>query len=199
MNPQIVVQVVQPHWYEYITIAALFLGPIFALLASRRLDHLREKERNQKQLFFTLMGTRADFTHVDHVRALNSIDAVFSDKSGDDKNIRDLWKKVLDHVATEETGQPWRDTLDTLRVDVYQAIGNKLGYRYTTDYIKRGVYLPMRHNTIAQNQATVLDGFAKAVKDGTLKVRVEPEPPPPQPIPRMLPYGKIAQPDLEKS
>ena len=136
------------------------------------------------------MSTRADFTHVDHVRALNSIDAVFSDKGGDDKNIRDLWKKVLDHVVTDETAPLWRDTLATLSVDLYQAIGNKLNYRYTTDYIKRGVYLPMRHGKIAMDQATVLDGFAKAVADGTLKVKVEAEP--------ALPPVHIAPPTMKR-
>lgn len=177
MNPPVIVQVIQPTWYEYLTIAALILfGPVFALFSQRALDWFRERADGKKKLYFTLMKTRAVFFSDEHVQALNSIDVIFAKE----KSIRDLWKKCLVHLATDENLPGWQDTLTTLRVDLYQAIGNKLGYPYTTDYIKSGIYFPTRHQNMIIAQNKVLEGFARAVEDGVLKVKVEEEPPPPR-------------------
>jgi hypothetical protein len=172
MNPPVTVQVMQPSWYEYITIAAIVLGPVFALFAQRALDWFRERERREKQLYFTLMSTRFVFNSIEHVQALNSIDVVFAK----DENIRDLWKKCMNHLFTDEGTPGWQDKLATLRTDLYQAIGNKLGFRYTTEYIKNGIYFPTRHVNTLVNQEKVLGGFAKAIENGVLKVKVEVEP-----------------------
>jgi len=96
MNPPVIVQVIQPTWYEYLTVAALILfGPVFALFSQRALDWFRERADRKKKLYFTLMRTRAVFFSDEHVQALNSIDVVFAKE----KSIRDLWKKCLDHLA----------------------------------------------------------------------------------------------------
>jgi uncharacterized protein DUF6680 len=145
---QPVIQIVQPHWYEYVTIAAIVLGPVLALLMQRVLDWIRRHEEARKRLYFTLMGTRALFTSNEHVQALNSIDVMFSK----DQEIRDLWRKCLDHLATDENTPGWNDRLIDLRADLYQAIGNKVGFRYTTDYIKRGIYFPKFHSNVLLNQ-----------------------------------------------
>ena len=167
-QPQTIVEVVQPHWYEGVTIAAIVLGPVLALLVQRVLDWMRRRDETRRQLYFRLMSTRANFLSVEHVQAFNSVDIVFAD----DAHIRDLWQKCLDHVATPSTASGWTDKLNDLRTDLYQAIGNKLGYEYTTDYIKRGIYFPQLHDTVLQNQSKVLEGFAKAVDGGKLKIEV---------------------------
>ncbi len=173
MNIPQTVQVVQQH--EWLTITAIIAGPILALLAQRMLDWWRQRDKTRKSLYFKLMATRAMFNSPQHVEALNSIDVVFSN----DKSVRDLWKKALDHLATDEMAPGWNDTLDTLRVDLYQEIGNKLGYKYTTDYIKRGIYFPTYHSNFVMNQNAIYGGLAKAIKDGELRVKlIDGEPPP---------------------
>ncbi len=114
------------------------------------------------------MSSRAVWISDRHVEALNSIDVVFAE----DTNICTLWKKVLEHAGTDKTTPGWADNFDTLRADLYQAIGNKLGYRYTTEYIKRGIYLPEQHLNIIVNQNRVLDGLASALDGGRLRVEV---------------------------
>lgn len=93
-QPQTIGEVVRPHWYEYVTIAAIVLGPILALLAQRALDWLRKREETQKHLYFTLMSTRVVFQATEHVQALNSIDVVFSaDAASGDSGARpDRWR-----------------------------------------------------------------------------------------------------------
>ena len=66
-----------PSWFDWITVLAIVVGPILALLAQRALDSLREEKRRQK-LYFTLMSTRAAWLSNEHVQALNSIDIVFA-------------------------------------------------------------------------------------------------------------------------
>jgi hypothetical protein len=124
------------------------------------------------------MRTRAVFFSDDHVQALNTIDVVFAGE----KNIRALWKKCLDHLITDETQIGWTDTLTTLRVDLYQAIGDEVGYHYTTDYLKSGIYFPIRHQKTMDAQTAVLEGFAKAVGDGVLKVTAVAHPAPAPPL-----------------
>jgi hypothetical protein len=67
----------KPTWFEWITVAAIVLGPILALLSQRLLDRVREKKDRRVRLFFTLMSTRATPLAPDHINALNSIDVVF--------------------------------------------------------------------------------------------------------------------------
>ena len=187
MNPQVNVQLIQPTWYEYLTIAALIIGPVLALLTQRVLDWIREGENTKKKLYFTLMSTRFMVNTPEHVQALNSIDVVF-DK---DENIRNLWRKCMAHLMTDETTPGWQDTLDTLRVDLYQAIGNKLGYNYTTEYIKKGIYFPTRHLNTLSYQARLLEGLAAAVDGGLLKVKLAEEPPAQPPTPPVRFGGRI--------
>ena len=162
---------VHPSWFDWITVVAILVGPVLALSVQRVLDWIRNREATQKRLYFTLMGTRAKFLSDEHVQALNTIDVIFSK----DQTIRDLWRRCLDHLAKDVNAQGWNETLLDLRVDLYQAIGNRLGYRYTTDYIKRGVYFPTHHSNVLENQNKVLAGLAKAVETGKLKVEIDNE------------------------
>ncbi|HEY2234160.1 MAG TPA: DUF6680 family protein [Candidatus Angelobacter sp.] len=161
---------------EWITVAAIIAGPVLALLFQRLLDNWREHSKRRTSLFFTLMATRAraSFQLPEHVQALNSIDVAFSN----DGEIRRLWKLVLDHLAIDENSAGWADKLDDLRVDLYQAIGNKLGYRYTTDYIKRGIYFPQYHLNFYNNQNQIYAGLAQALSSGKLEVKLSQENPP---------------------
>jgi hypothetical protein len=67
-----------PTWFEWLTVAAIVLGPILALFAQRVLDRLREQQKQRVNLFMTLMSTRAAFLSPVHVQALNSIVVVFN-------------------------------------------------------------------------------------------------------------------------
>jgi len=159
---------------EWITIAALVLGPILALLTQRLLDAIREHRNTQKKLYFQLMSTRGLFNSQQHVEALNSIDVIFSDSH----DIRDSWKRLLDHLSTIPHAENWQDRLTDLRVDLYRLMGLKLGYDYTTDYLKRGIYFPTYHQNYYQNQDAINQGLADALKNGVLKVTlIEPAAP----------------------
>lgn len=163
-----------PTLVEWLTIAAIILGPVLALLAQRVLDFIREKKKQRVNLFLTLMATRLSPLAPAHVQALNSIDVVFS-RRGDQK-IRDAWRKVLDQINVDPNTAGWLDKLNDLKVDLYQVMGARVGYTFTTDYLKRQAYLP-RHYTDTETDAIhIRQTLAKILTDEGLKVRVVTEP-----------------------
>jgi uncharacterized protein DUF6680 len=85
----------RPTWFDWITVAAIIVGPVLALFAQRVLDLLRERKKERKQLFNTLMTTRHQLYSPAHLQALNSIDIVFKDN----ERICAAWKAVLDYAA----------------------------------------------------------------------------------------------------
>src|SRR5712692_8029594 len=82
-----------PTWFEWLTVGAIILGPVLALLAQRVLDFIREKKKQRVDLFLTLMSTRMAPLAPAHVQALNSIDVVFNRRG--DRKIREAWRNVL--------------------------------------------------------------------------------------------------------
>jgi hypothetical protein len=177
-----VVQQVHPSWFDWITVAAIIVGPVFALFAQRALDWIREKKTRRVQLYLTAMSFRATWLHVDSLRALNSIDTVFSKRS--DKPIRDAWAKVIAHANTKQPDmetdpvgyRAWNDRMFDLRIDLYQVMGATVGYKHTVDYLKTQVYYPKYHVDAEQEGIAIRKQLAKAITDDGLKVVVLAEP-----------------------
>jgi hypothetical protein len=158
----------KPSWFDWLTVAAIVLGPILALLAQRALDSLREKRRQRLAVYFTLMGTRANYLAPEHVRALNSIDVVFAKKR--DKRIRDAWQRVLEHVATPVTNPGWDGRYFDLKIDLLQAMGAAVGYNFTTDYLRRQIYTPVRHAQVEQEMEQIRQALVKILTENGVKI-----------------------------
>ncbi|HEV2118173.1 MAG TPA: DUF6680 family protein [Terriglobales bacterium] len=160
-----------PSWFDWLTVAAIFFGPIFALTAQRGLDRFREKKQRRYLLYATLMSLRNDPVNPDHVRALNSVDAVF-DGDGKDTAVRQAWDRVLAHVITDRSANPaqWDSTLIDLRVDLYQAVGKAVGYDHTVEYIKNHLYTPQHFGEVWVEQTQIRKGLAQALTPDGLKV-----------------------------
>jgi hypothetical protein len=172
-----------PTWFEWLTVAAIISGPILALWVQRALDRLREKKNQRLRLFFGLMTTRATPLAPAHINALNSIDVVFH-RAWRDRKVRQAWAKALEHINTNANPteiQAWADRLNDLKVDLYQAMGQAVGYKYSIDYLKRQVYLPRLFTDSDAESMVIRQTLAKVLTDDGLKVRVMPEPPAPAP------------------
>jgi len=163
-------------WFDWITVAAIIAGPVLALFARRVLHVLREKKKNKLRtgLYHTLMRTRNNIYSPEHLQALNSIDFVFKDS----QKIRNAWKAVLDQASTpfdvHDNGAvvAWNYRLLTLRVDLYQIIGQELGFDHSADYIKRGIYSPRLLTDVDEEWHKVRRGLAQAVDGDSLSVSV---------------------------
>ncbi len=160
-----------PSWFDWLTVAAIFFGPLFALTAQRWLDRMRDKKNRRYQIYATLMALRNDPLNPDHIRALNSLDAVFD--AGKDAKVRDAWGRMLKHASTprpDADPAPWDNTLTDLRVDVYQAVGKAVGYDHTIEYIKNRLYTPTYFSDVWIEQLQIRKGLAQALTPNGLKV-----------------------------
>src|SRR6185295_14020788 len=88
---------------DFLTIAAILLGPIIAIRITTYLERRRESYNRKERAFRTLMATRATRLSGDHVQALNMIDIEFYEKK--------KWKKNSKNKAVVEA---WMEYLDLL-------------------------------------------------------------------------------------
>jgi hypothetical protein len=162
-----------PTLFDYITLLAIVVGPVLALWMQRILDIGRDKKKAKQTLYFNLMRHRDQWYHVERIQALNSIEVVFSS----DKKVLAKWKEFVDHARTkkptDEAGKAeWNATLDTTLCDLYQVVGNSVGYHFDLKQIKQGAYLPQLHSDLDNAQVTAWFGLAQALEGGALAVRV---------------------------
>jgi len=140
-----------PTWFEWLTLAAIVLGPALALFTQRMLDRIREKKERRVQIYLTLMRTRATPLALDHVNALNSIDVVFNGQR--DRKIRAAWANILAHVNTDANQSNWQERYNDLKVDLLREMGRRVGYDFSTDYLKRQFYHPALYGNMEADYA----------------------------------------------
>lgn len=156
---------------EWLTIAAIILGPILALGAQRVLDNMRENGKRRVGLFFTLLTTRMNPLAQAHVQALNSIDLIF--RKENDRPIREAWAKVRDQMYLDAPNIPrWAERLNDLKCDLLQVMGGALGFEFTVDYLKQAGYVPKHYTDMEQDQLLIRQQLVKVLTEDGIKVVV---------------------------
>lgn len=82
-------------WMEILTIVAIIVGPIAAVLITRFLDRRNERKRRQNEILTSLMRTRATRLSAEHVGALNIIQLEFHEK----EPIITAYQKYIEHLS----------------------------------------------------------------------------------------------------
>ena len=163
-----------PTWFDWLTILAIIVGPIFALMAQRLLDVIREKKRARMAIYLNLMASRATPLNVNHLAALNSIDVIFNRR--DDAKIREAWRRVLDHVVLDLPPLDWNEKFNDLRAELYRQIGLSVRYDFTTDYLKRNIYHPRYQSEAELDLLALRQALKGALSEHGLKVQIVAEP-----------------------
>ena len=86
---------------EYLTIAAIVLGPIFAVIITRFIDSRRMARHRRLEIFRNLMASRSQPLSRDFVGALNLIEIEFHGR----KNVIVAWRNLMDHFNTQISSQ----------------------------------------------------------------------------------------------
>ena len=115
------------------------------------------------------MATRAAYLSPEHVQALNSIDVVFSRHN--DRSVRLAWEKFLAHSATSTTNAGWTLTYNDLKVNLLQTMGSRVGYTFSTDYLRRKIYSPLGYAQAEQENNQIRQTLAKVLTNEGLKIR----------------------------
>lgn len=124
-------------------IAATFLGPLFAVLATRYIDARRDKNKRRYDIFIALMTTRRINLSKEHVDAINRIEIEFSE---DEKVIRSLqaYMDVLsDFIPKEnEAFKVWDRRKNRTFATLVQNIGSSIGRQVDRNDLIDGGYYP---------------------------------------------------------
>ena len=156
---------------DLIEIAAIFLGPIVALLLQGQLDKWRQIRKEKMSLYATLMRLRAVRLTPEYVNALNMIDVVFKEGNKSERSIRIKWLKLMDHYYADTKLPGWDDRLTDLTIDLLDAMGKSLGYEFEPSHIKRNAYSP-RLQAIRFNEQEELRKRLLEVFSGNRSIRV---------------------------
>jgi hypothetical protein len=145
-------------------IFATFAGPIAAVLVTRGVDNLRDKERRRLEVFRSLMRTRRMPLSQEHVSALNLVEIEFISKP----KVIAAFKALLSHYdsgyganKTLDELKAANDKADALRTTLLSAIAVVLGYNFEQMDILRGSYMPQGWGVELDEQTAVRKGLAE--------------------------------------
>ena len=108
-----------------LTLAALIIIPIVAVVIAQWLQNRSEKRKDKMQIFKTLMTSRIYGWTPDSVNALNIIDIVFSD----DEKVRAAWKDLNDKYRVTNPDQQHLKKIENAQYKLLEAMANSLGYK----------------------------------------------------------------------
>ena len=171
---------------DWVTVAALLLGPAMAIQIQILLENLRSKRKRREDLFRTLMGTRAERANRNHVNALNMIDIEFYGRTlfgtrwatPSEKTVTNAWKNYNDHLSAQSQYRDrelWNKRLDDLFITLLYEMAKALAYTYDEVSIRRDCYRPELHATIENAQLAVLGGLERVLRgQAALQVSIVP-------------------------
>jgi uncharacterized protein DUF6680 len=127
----------------WLTIAAIIIGPIAALLIQKYLEDRRAKIDRRIRIFQALMSNRASRLSPGWVQALNGIETEFYGE----KKVIEAWRVVVDHLNSGLSKDPlqigqWNEALENFANDMLYEMGKSLGYDFDKVTIKRNAYYP---------------------------------------------------------
>jgi hypothetical protein len=160
---------------DWITTAAVILGPILAVQAQKFVEAFREKRRRRLSLFTTLMSTRAERLSRNHVQALNMIDIEFYGRkvfgtrfqTRSEKAVTNAWKNYNQHLNERkayESLDSWLKRADELFTKILYDMSQALKYDFDEVQLRRDCYRPEAHVNLENTQLAVLAGLEKVLK-----------------------------------
>ncbi|OQP99829.1 hypothetical protein BK412_25895 [Vibrio campbellii] len=161
---------------DVIMTAAVIVGPILAVQAQKLVESFSEKRERRMRIFRTLMSTRAERVHREHVQSLNMIDIEFYGRvlpiigtkyqTKKEQAVTHAWKMYNSHLSRQseyDTLEPWLKKNDELFVELIYAMSQCLSYDYDKVQLERDCYRPKAHGDYEQSQLNLLTGLEKVV------------------------------------
>ncbi len=158
---------------DWSIVLATLAGPVLAVQAQKWIERGSEKRRHRLEIFHTLMTNRATRLSDPYIRALNQIDLEFSGRgwrNGRDREVINAWRALFgelhhappatDTVATSAWNQRCADCL----VELLSAMSSALGYSYSTEELRRGMYYPQGRYDLEQAQISILHGLRSIIE-----------------------------------
>lgn len=149
----------------WLTIAAIFLGPIVAVQITRYLDDKKEQRERKLRVFKTLMATRGVALSWAHVEALNLIDLEFSIKKPKEKKVIEAWKAYLDHLGDRNIPtEQWPIRRLDLLIELLHTMSIVLNYQFDKTHLKNASYIPRAHGELEDDQTAIRRGLRELLE-----------------------------------
>ncbi len=156
---------------EWWVVLATLAGPVVAIQTQKFIERSTERRRRQQTIFVTLMANRATRLSDDFIRSLNLIDLEFGPRkfggAGHPKVIaawRALFGELTQGVGNADDSariSAWNDRVGDRLVDLLQEMSQALGYKFTREELRRGIYYPQGRVELEQLQLAMIRGFGE--------------------------------------
>lgn len=165
---------------DIIMTAAVIIGPILAVQIQKSLEQFRERKQNRLNIFRTLMSTRAQRLHRDHVQALNMIDIEFYGRkiplirtkyqTSKEQAVTHAWKNYNNHLNKAKEYPDiniWISKSDDLFTELLYTISQAMKYDFDKVQLQRDCYRPIAHGDLEMTQANILKGLEDVLSGKT--------------------------------
>ena len=158
----------------WLTIAAIIIGPIAALLIQKYLENRRARIERKIAIFRSLMANRASRLSPAYVQALNGIETEFY---GETKVI-EAWHSLVDCLNTphDAINDPnyarFGERVTELLTALLLRLAESLGYHFDQVALRRNAYYPSGWDTI-EVEGAKLRQAAITVFEGGKPLKVE--------------------------
>lgn len=139
-------------------VCATLAGPVVAVQVQVWLERGRERARRRRQIFYTLMQTRANNMSPEHLQALNAIPIEYYGV----KVITDAYLEYIKHVYAPQDIH-WANRRVDLLMDLLAKIAAHLKYKFDVAQLKRDFYAPKGSYDLEADQQTIREGMVKAL------------------------------------
>jgi len=140
---------------DWAIVCATLLGPVLAVQAQKWVERATESRRRRRWIFDTVMANRATRLADENVKALNLIDLEFRRRripSSRDRAVIEAWHELFGELTQGLAGagnnpdlatiNRWNDRCNDLYVRLESAMARALGFRFTDEQLRRGIYYP---------------------------------------------------------
>jgi hypothetical protein len=157
---------------EWWVVLATLAGPVIAVKTQKWIERATERRRTRVRIFHTLISNRATRLNEEFIRASNIIDLEFMPGRffvRKDRAVIHAWRLFGEFVekigdgATEEDWKAWNRRIDNLLVALLKAMAEALGYAFSEEELRRGIYYPQGRVDLEQSQMAVLRGVRMAL------------------------------------
>ncbi|SDC02277.1 hypothetical protein SAMN05216337_100146 [Bradyrhizobium brasilense] len=160
---------------EWWVVLATLAGPVVAVQTQKWIERASERGKRRQWIFTSLMANRATRLNDDYVRALNSIDLEFSPKrfgGSADKKVIDAWRALFGELANGppddnqdlNLARAWNDRVSDRLVDLLAVMSTALGYTFSAEELRRGIYYPKGRVDLEQSQLAIMHGLSKIIQ-----------------------------------
>jgi hypothetical protein len=165
----------QPHHWgltvaEWLTIAAIILGPILAVATQLWVQSRKAKRDAKLWVFNALMANRATPVNANFVQAFNLIDAVFYDNSEVREKRRECLT-IVSNASGPNLTPPEAERLKDRVAEMLSKMGSELGYEFDHTEIKDTGYYPVGFAQV-DTAAAALREKGLAVLEGRATISV---------------------------